>query len=333
MLIAPAGGQVAITSADLSITEAGLSPDQINLVVTLAEGGQLERAGVPGVPVTSFTQADIDARLIRFVSDGAINGQAIIEHTDQGGATTSVTLDVLRPVFPTVDLGALDGPDGTVLTAGTGAAEDYVGSSVSSIGDINADGFDDFIVGGFGFDGTYTNGGAAFVIFGDASGLPGSIDLTTLDGTDGFRIEGGSASEYAGIVVSGVGDVDGDGIADLAIGSRRADVAGRTDAGAAYILYGSADPFAATIQTSSITGALGFGILGPTANAFFPDSIAGGFDFNNDGIDDIAIGDFNEASNAGADAGVVRIIFGVNGGPGGDIDKAFVHVLVDVQGG
>ena len=217
MLIAPAGGQVAITSADLSITEAGLSPDQINLVVTLAEGGQLERAGVPGVPVTSFTQADIDARLIRFVSDGAINGQAIIEHTDQGGATTSVTLDVLRPVFPTVDLGALDGPDGTVLTAGTGAAEDYVGSSVSSIGDINADGFDDFIVGGFGFDGTYTNGGAAFVVFGDAGGLPGSIDLTTLDGTDGFRIEGGSASEYAGIVVSGVGDVDGDGIADLAI--------------------------------------------------------------------------------------------------------------------
>jgi hypothetical protein len=67
LLLAPAGGRVALTSSDILGTIVGATPDQVVFTVSALSGGQLELATNPGVPVTTFTQADIEGGFVRFV--------------------------------------------------------------------------------------------------------------------------------------------------------------------------------------------------------------------------------------------------------------------------
>ena len=122
---------------------------------------------------------------------------------------------------------------------------DRLGHSVSAIGDFNGDGFGDFVVGAPGaearFDYTGRDGGAysaygrgaAYVIFGDGDGLPPDLSPADLDGSNGFRIIAGTAQSSAGdfstfqarwydlgSFVAGIGDVNGDGFADVAVATQ-----------------------------------------------------------------------------------------------------------------
>jgi hypothetical protein len=90
------------------------------------------------------------------------------------------------------------------------SAGDWAGYSISAAGDINNDGFDDLIVGAPITD-------AAYVGFGTQD-FAAEFDLSSLDGTNGFRIAG-VPGDQAGSPVSGVGDINGDGIADLIVGA------------------------------------------------------------------------------------------------------------------
>src|SRR6185369_7622407 len=85
---------------------------------------------------------------------------------------------------------------------------DQTGFSVAAAGDVNHDGFGDFIVGGPLADGDDIATGAAYVVFGDAAGLPGVLDLASLDGTNGFRLAGAAVADYAGISVASAGDLN-----------------------------------------------------------------------------------------------------------------------------
>lgn len=92
-------------------------------------------------------------------------------------------------------------------------------SSVAMLGDINGDGFDDFIVADYRKDlggGAY---GEAFVIFGGPTGHDGLINVNDLDGTNGFKITS-SSGYYLGQSVSAAGDVNGDGFNDIVLGER-----------------------------------------------------------------------------------------------------------------
>ncbi|MCX7418014.1 MAG: integrin alpha [Planctomycetia bacterium] len=106
-------------------------------------------------------------------------------------------------------------------------ADDISGSSVSSAGDVNGDGFDDLLIGARDADAS-ANGklsaGESYVIFGGAS-LPQTINLATL-GAAGVTIFGADASDRSGISVSSAGDVNGDGFDDLLIGAYRGDASG-----------------------------------------------------------------------------------------------------------
>ena len=141
-------------------------------------------------------------------------------------------------LFPAViELSSLDGTDGFVLN---GVDADDGSGSVSGAGDINGDGVDDLIIGALGGDPNGTNNaGESYVVFGGTGvGASGTIDLSSLDGTNGFVINGVDADDLSGISVSSAGDVNGDGVDDVIIGAIEADPNGTTNAGESYVVFG-----------------------------------------------------------------------------------------------
>ena len=116
-----------------------------------------------------------------------------------------------------LDSRPVDGSNGFKIS-GVAAFRLHAGTSVASAGDVNGDGFDDLIVGAYRADPHGTNSGASYVVFGKASGFAANLDLSTLDGTNGFKISGDAAST-SGLSVASAGDVNGDGFDDLIIGA------------------------------------------------------------------------------------------------------------------
>ena len=94
---------------------------------------------------------------------------------------------------------------------------------MASAGDVNGDGFADLIVGALYADPHGTDSGASYVVFGKASGFAANLDLSSLDGSNGFKLSGAAAGDYSGWSVASAGDVNGDGFADLIVGAPDAD--------------------------------------------------------------------------------------------------------------
>src|SRR5258707_1324006 len=91
-----------------------------------------------------------------------------------------------------------------------------------------------------------------------------AIDLSSLDGKTGFRINGEAVGDHSGYSVSAAGDVNGDGFADLLIGAELADPNG-SNSGASYVVFGKAGGFTSQIDLSTLDGANGFKIKGEAA--------------------------------------------------------------------
>ena len=75
------------------------------------------------------------------------------------------------------------------------AADDRSGCSVASAGDVNGDGFADLIVGASGADPHGNYSGASYVVFGKASGFAANLDLSSLNGSNGFKLSGVAADD------------------------------------------------------------------------------------------------------------------------------------------
>jgi hypothetical protein len=185
-----------------------------------------------------------------------------------------------------LDLGNLDGGNGYRLDGID--AGDASGWSVDGGGDINGDGISDLIVGAPNAGNSIA--GESYVVFGSDTSISASRDLSALDGTNGFRIEGIATYGRSGFSVAGAGDVNGDGIGDLIVGAPNADGGDTYDAGASYIIFGSDDAFAASFDLAGLNGTNGFRIDGAEAFDASGYSVAGAGDVNGDGFGDVIVG-------------------------------------------
>ncbi|MDB5471284.1 MAG: flagellar hook-length control protein FliK, partial [Caulobacter sp.] len=193
--------------------------------------------------------------------------------------------------FPAViELSALNGTDGFRISGV--AANDSSGWAVASAGDVNGDGIGDLILG---VPRAGRNSGASYVVFGTAAGFPANLNLSTLNGTDGFRISGAAAYDYSGCSVASAGDVNGDGIDDLIVGARVADPNGNYS-GASYVVFGkdtaNTGAFAANLNLGALNGADGFRISGAAAFNYSGCSVASAGDVIGDGFGDLIFGAF-----------------------------------------
>ena len=206
----------------------------------------------------------------------------------------------LLEAFPaTLSLANLNGANGFNITGINPG--DNSGGSVSSAGDVNADGIADLIIGASGANNA---AGASYVVFGSKQlGGQGTLSLAALNGANGFNITGINPNDYSGWSVSSAGDVNADGVADLIIGAGLPSYA----AGASYVVFGSKQLGSqGTLTLADLNGTNGFNITGINPNDYSGWSVSSAGDVNADGIADLIIGE-DRANNG---AGASYVVFG-----------------------
>ncbi|NQU48403.1 MAG: FG-GAP repeat protein [Planctomycetes bacterium] len=212
--------------------------------------------------------------------------------TDAGDVNADGYPDILvsapwATVNGTINMGSVfvySGLDGSLLHQwdGQDPGSDF-GFAISSAGDVNADGFDDLIVGARSTgQGSQAYSGSAFVY----SGADGSVL---------YQWAGLTQYDEFGSSVADAGDVNNDGFADVIIGAKRAHLGkGSVD------VYSGADGSLLHHWVGNLPGSIG-------------SAVAGAGDVNNDGMDDLAVGSPENNPNGILQAGSVYVYSGANG--------------------
>jgi hypothetical protein len=188
------------------------------------------------------------------------NHQELIAWMDYSDHQLAIVVEDRNAVYPLT----IDPLSSTAdWTEESDQASALFGSSMSSAGDVNGDGFSDVIVGAPFYDNGQTNEGRVFVFHGSASGLSGTADWT--EEIDQANVQFGSS-------VATVGDVNGDGYSDIVIGVP-------LYGGNVYVYHGSSTGLPASANWTKSEG-YQFGY-----------SVSGAGDVNGDGYSDLIVGD------------------------------------------
>ncbi|GGX62110.1 hypothetical protein GCM10011309_10060 [Litorimonas cladophorae] len=242
-------------------------------------------------------------------ANGEDSGLVAVVFGGEGGFGTSVD------GVSTINLDTLAAEDGFLVAGEAGG--DYL-RPVSSAGDFNGDGIDDFVIGATGVDLFAPNAGASYIIFGQEGDFAETdetgqqiIDLSALTPAQGLVFVGGEDSGRLGYDVSDAGDVNGDGIADLLL----SDTDYLSDGGV-FVVYGTTETLGETaadgrhvVDLSNLTADQGFLVTNASSGYFLGFTVAAVGDINSDGIDDFGLSD-------PTGQGAAYVIFGSPDGSG-----------------
>ncbi|MEM9387033.1 MAG: hypothetical protein AAGA68_18365 [Pseudomonadota bacterium] len=285
-------------------------------------------------PEAPLTRSDLDGTIgfiLRGQFPGGIAGQVAVANDVNGdgyddlivGATDAYPADIPSAgqgyiVFGgpsigqsgSVELIALRGDTGAVVN-GADPFED-IGRAVAGAGDLNGDGFADVVFGAIGAspEGISLAGQVHF-IFGSSSPYPQRVSVSELNGANGFTFECEQQSGRCGLSVSGVGDVNADGLDDAAFSGPRVNRDEDLDVGETYVVFGSAVVGGNGLRrVSEIDGSNGVRVIGAAAGDQSGVQVSSPGDWNGDGTADLLIG-APGASLLGRDtAGAVYLLFG-----------------------
>lgn len=292
-------------------------------VTDLAVGASQDDTGgnAFGAVYVLFMNTDGSVKSSKKIADGS--GGLTLALQDRFGVSVAGLGDIDGDGVPDLAVGAYyDGAqdrgavyvlrlnaDGTVkgrakIASGSGvtvAAYDYFGGAVAALGDLDGDGITDIAVGAHGKGGA-ANKGAVHIVLLNSDGTAKS-DLEISDGqSNGPTLSNG---DYFGRSVTSLGDIDGDGVPDLAVGATGDDTGG-TDRGAVHILRLNSD---GTVKAKNkiANGTTGAPTL---ANSdFFGSAVAAVGDQDGDGVTDLAVGAFfDDTGDVGSDHGAIHIL-------------------------
>ena len=180
------------------------------------------------------------------------------------------------------------------------AAGDEAGYPVAGGGDVNGDGYDDFLIGANENDEGGSGSGQAYLILGQLGGWAQGSPLGGADAT----FQGESNNDHAGAGVSLAGDLNGDGYDDLVIGAPGNDD-GNNNAGKTYVLFGSAAGWSPDLSLAVANASF----VGESNGDQSGIQIDSGGDVDGDGHDDLLIGaPYN--NDEAQDAGKIYLVLG-----------------------
>lgn len=271
------------------------------LAVDAAEGLLVNDADPEGegLVVSAFDEASEAGGTVQVEADGSFVydapvpfwGEDAFSYTVEDPAGGTATARVRIAVAPTTESLAdvVDASAGLRVTGPSTNAR--LGQAVAGGADVNGDGFADAV---FGADDALDGRGAAYVVFGGPDAV--QIDGASVEaGMGGFAILGPVAASSTGFAVAMLGDVNGDGFGDVAVGVTDGD-----GPGGVYVVFGTDSP--GTVDLDAL-GSSGFVITGGAA---FGQSVGAAGDVNDDGLQDVLVGD--PGANGGSGSAVV--VFG-----------------------
>jgi hypothetical protein len=248
--------------------------DHVTFGRAVAGVGDLDGDGVPDLAVGAFKDSDggVDrgaVYLLYLNSDGTVREHRKLSSTE----------------------GGFVGP----LQDG-----DRFGTSVVSLGDVDGSGVAALAVGAALHDGRGTRRGSVWILFMNPDGTVRASQKLA-EGEGGFTGELNDGAVF-GISLAAVGDVDGDGVADLVVGVRRDDGGGE-HTGSVWVLFINRD---GTVREHTRIGAADLHALPPGTE--FGQSVGALGDLDGDGVPDVAVGAFRDV-DGGSDRGAVWILF------------------------
>jgi hypothetical protein len=260
-----------------------------------ADGGGNGSAGLVIQGTVANTELGTTSTAIGDINADGFEDFLVASPAATAGAPAQLLAGAVYVVFgradfaaATIDVSTLNGLNGFSIFGGQ--VQGRLGTAAAAMGDMNGDGIADFAISAPAWDGSAPDNGLVFVIYGRSGGFSASLDLATLNGANGFAIQGPAAGAQLGTSLSSAGDVNGDGLMDLIAG---ANVVGQGVR--AYVVFGRSGIGPSSITVSALNGVNGFAFVGRdgagsefgAGDATFVSSAG---DFNGDGFSDLVAG-------------------------------------------